>query len=248
MSRFRLTRDYCERLLEGYRQRPGSHTHAARLAGCHISTAKRAWRNGIKHSPWPEYQRPFQELIAEEQRAARAALADQKAREVELNAQAESARSQETRERVLEDLTEERVQETVLVRKARGATIVLLQNVGNVAAGVTALGVKVREALETRAAAPEALTLREASQVAGLIKQMATALRQANDAGQKAMEMTRLLVGEPTSIVGHKHLESVPTDEAAKRIEASARAMRRLQEKGIETVDGNAHADDPAFN
>lgn len=243
-----ITTEAAEALLGSFRASPGRWLSAARASGVHRKTAKKAWESGLSTCPDPKYHRPFQQIIAEEQVAARAQLAEQQERTTELTAQHEAKRQEATRTRAIDDLTTERVQETQLVRMARGSTMQVLANVAQLAQGLTALGGKVRAALEATAASPEELTLRDATQVVGLIKSMATALRQCNDAGQKVMEMTRLLVGEPTSIIGHKHLKDVSVEEARRRIDASARAMRRLDDAGIEMVDGNAHEADPKLN
>lgn len=242
MPRFKITKPYVDALLRGFRERPGVGAHAARLAGCTPSTARRAWLCGIQHSPWPEYRRPFRELIEEEQAEARAELRRLKELEEQHVARAEADRRQEARVRALEDLSEERVAETQLVRTARAGTLALLNSVTKMGVGAAALGDQVREALQRCAQDPEPLSLKEAVDVTRLVGRLSTALRQCNDAGQRAMEMTRLLVGEPQAIYGHQHLEAVGVQEAGERLAAAQRALEDLGARGLSVVDGNTQA------
>ena len=125
-----------------------------------------------------------------------------------------------------------------MVRLARSSAIVLLNNLSQVAAGAAALGKKVRGSLEGMAEREEPLTLREANSLTGMIGKLSTALRQCNDAAQKAMEMERLLLGEPGKIIGIARLEDVSINEAKRRVEAANRAILRLEEKGVSQLDG----------
>jgi hypothetical protein len=229
-------------MMGAFRTLPGNASHAARAAGVDPRTARKAWLHGLKTARDVKYHEPFREILDRERTETRARLAELEEQAAKMTHQAEAQRRQDVQLKAITDLTEERVQETQMVRLARAGTMVLLQNVTTISAGVTALGKKVRSALEARAASAEELTYREAAETVALVGKMATALRQVNDAGQKAMEMTRLLVGEPTSIVGHQHLESVSVGEARERIKAAERALVTLEEAGVQMVDGNTQA------
>jgi hypothetical protein len=190
------------------------------------------------------YHEPFSAIIEREQAEARARLQAQKERSDKLASEAEASRRKAAHERAIKDLTDERIRESQLVRAARDSAIVLLNNVGQVAAGMTVLGKQVRKALERRANSEEEITFSEANSVVALMNRLATSLRQGSDAGQKAMEMTRLLLGEPTSIMGVQHLESISVEEARQRIASSQRAIESLAEAGITMIDGNTNAID----
>jgi hypothetical protein len=189
--------------------------------------------------------RPFKKILEEEQIEIRARMKAVSENSVEIASQAEADRQQATHVKAIEDLTDERAHEAQLVRMSRAATLVLLNNITQVAAGASLLGKKVRQALELYADSPEPMTLKEAKDTTVLIGRLTTALRQANDAGQTAMEMSRLLLGEPTQILGIQHLESMGLPEAKRRVEAANRALVTLEEAGISMVDGNTQAADP---
>lgn len=240
-----MTRDVAEKLLEAFRASPTNGAGAARTAGCHAKTGRKAWAKGLKVIGFPQYNRPFKDILAEEQVEVRARMEAAQREAQRLAAQQEAERRGGAREKALEDVTKQRSQEEALVRSARAATLVLLNNVTNIAAGATALGQKVRRSLEEHAAVAEVLTLRQAKDIVAMVGRLSTSLRQLNDAGQKAMEMSRLLVGEPTKIVGVQHLEGITMAEAKQRVEAAQRAMARLEAKGISVLDGRAASLDP---
>jgi len=271
MPRRKLTKDYLDAMLQGFREAPGNARHAARTAKCTPKTARKAWNRGVPHCHWPEYHRPFAEIIAEEQMEARAKLQEAKETGQVQASAAEMQRAMEARAKALTDATENRVTEGKMVRAARNATLTTLAAVAQCSAGVAKVGAMVRKALEQLvvedgagvvcvvadpvqyAVAQDpvhlrALSIGEARSFTKTLASLGTALRQVNDAAQKSMEMERLLLGEPTSIVEHRHLENVSIEEAERRIAAAARAVAMLKEEGISTLDGSAAGLDPTLN
>ncbi len=243
-----ITSEVAEAMLESFRTAPGVALRAANQSGCHRRTAKKAWDRGLISCQDPKYHRPFEQILLEEQREVRARVEREEREASALAATAEASRRGNVHEKAIDDLTKQRSQEEQLVRNARAATIVLLNNVTNIAAGATALGQKVRSSLEAYGADQAKLTITQSKDVVGLIGRLSTSLRQLNDAGQKAMEMSRLLVGEPTHIVGIQHLQSIPMHEAKERIEAAQRAIARLDDAGLNVIDADPHSLDPELN
>lgn len=241
----RITQEVAEAILESFRKAPGLAQTAARASGCDRRTAKKAWDIGLRTCPDPRYHVPFRLLLADEQEEARARMANVAEASERLAVKAEAERKQNVRTVAIDDLTDERVHEAQLVRMSRDACILMLNNVTNIAAGAAALGTKVRASLKAYGAGPDPLSIREAKDVVVLTGRLSTALRQCNDAAQKSMEMTRLLLGEPTKILGVQHLENVPVDEAKRRIEAAARAVATLEDAGVQQIDGSTRATDP---
>ena len=224
-----ITEDRAARLLEEFRACPGSATLAARKAGFNYRTAKKAWEVGLMSCPNPQYHRPFKDIVLEEQREIRARIQREEKEASALVVTAEASRRQGVAAEVLTDVTKQRTQEEQLVRSARAATIVLLSNVTTMAAGATALGQKVRQSLEKHAKSEGDLSINQTKDVVSLVGRLATSLRQLNDAGQKAMEMSRLLAGEPTSILGIQHLTDISVEEARQRMEAADRALAEVE-------------------
>ena len=129
-----------------------------------------------------------------------------------------------------------------MIRFARGATMGLLVTLTNLSKGAARVGEGVKGALEKIGAQPE-ISARDAGHLVKLINTLATSLRQANDAAQRAMEMERLLLGEPTSIVGLAHLEGITTlDEAERRIRAAMDAVIHARQDGIKLEGDREHS------
>jgi DNA-binding transcriptional regulator YdaS (Cro superfamily) len=232
-----FTDERAEALLAAFRRAPGVAAAAARAAGCDPRTASKAWNVGLKtHAISSHYHRPFSEILAEEQEEIRARLIREEREAERLAVEAEVRRKGVVREEAVGDLTEERKQEAQLVRQARGSAILLLNSVTQTAAGLNKLAAKVKIALEE--AAQGEVTMKEAQQIVSLMGKLTTCLRQSNDAGQRAMEMSRLLLGEPTKIIGHAHLEGISIDDARQRIAAAARALKMAEQAGFDKVDG----------
>ena len=72
----------------------------------------------------------------------------------------------------------------------------------------------------------------------GILGRLTTALRQSNDAAQKALEMERLLLGEPTQILGVAHMDAITIVEAEEKLEAASRALSTIKGEGVSQLDG----------
>jgi len=244
----RMQNEAAERILIAFREAPGLAQTAAKVAGVDKRTARKAWEKGLASTNNPKYHEPFSQIIEREQVEARARLQTEETIATTKAGEIEAARRAQLQEHAQKDITEGRVQEASMVRMARSGAIVLLNTLAQVTAGASVVGKKVRKTLEDVGNDPNRdLTLKEANEVTKTLNRLTTSLRQASDAAQKAMEMERLLLGEPTNITGHLHvsLEPVPIDQARERVVQVERTLRTLEEEGIKVVDGNAAATDP---
>lgn len=260
-----LTRDLAEAILESYRAAPGNAKRAADHAGVHYRTARKAWRQGLRISGWLQYMQPFQEVIQREQLETRARMVEDEAKARQRSLEAEALRQQSVRTKAIEDVTNTRAAEGTLVRAARTTTGVTLGALAQTGAGVAKVSQLVRQALEALVVRGDAgvvcivndpiayqkersvggdgyqhlraMGIAEAKGYTKTLSTFATALRQVNDAAQKALEMERLLLGEPTKIVGIQHLETMTMDEAEKHVAAAQRAFNRLKDKGVDVLD-----------
>jgi len=218
-----------------FRARPGAFTAAAKAAGVSPATAKKAWETGYPNDPEP--RRPIKDLLAEEQEAARARMVDLERQTEALTAELEAKRQAEAKAKALEDANSSRVKEAQMVRGARAGAQALIATIGGVSGGVAQLAVKVGKALQTLAQSPDPLTMKDMTELTRVISTLASAMRQATDAAKSTMEMERLLLGEPTAIVGHVHLTDVTLDEAEKRMGAAMKALERAKRMGV-VVEG----------
>lgn len=234
-----ITKELFCKLVESYRQAPENYHRAAELAGCDPRTAKRAWELGFS---WAREEsgarRPIREIIGEEQELARARLEEERQAAARRAADDEQKKKAEVREKAARDATDARVQEAQLVRLARTASLQLLGTLTRVSTGAAKVGEHIARALDELASLdpvtkqPKKLTPLEMASMTRLMNSLTTSLRQANEAASRAMEMERVLLGEPTSIVGHVHVE-LNLEEAADRIAVAQRAIERARNKGI---------------
>lgn len=234
-----ITKELFQRLIESYRSAPQNHKRAAELAGCDGRTAKRAWELGFS---WAREEsgarRPIREIIAEEQELARARLDEERLVVAKQAAVEEAQRKAEIREKAARDATDARVQEAQLVRLARTASLQLLGTLTRVSTGAAKVGEHIARSLDELASVdpatqlPKKLTALEMSALTRLMNSLTTSLRQANEAASRAMEMERTLLGEPSKIIGHVHVD-LDMNEAADRIAVAQRAIDRARAKGI---------------
>lgn len=233
---------------ESHRHAPGAHTRAAKYASTAVATVRKAWETGWPNDLDPDMRRPLKDTIAEEQEHARARLVELETETARMAAELESKRRHDVAEKARQDANVSRVEEAQLIRVARGTVGDTLAGLANAAKGALALGRKVEETFSLWAAdTAKTLSLKEAKDVVSLLKDTAGAVKSITEAGHQAMQMERLLLGEPTSIVGHAHLKDVTLDEAERRIAASTRALERARRLNLlpasastSVVDGEA--------
>jgi hypothetical protein len=238
-----INNDTWQMLINAYRDRPGNATNAARLARVDWKTANRAWESGLHWMKQETFRKPIRELLAEEQEQARARLAmaeDHKARTIaEETAKLEASRKEQIVAKANDDRADTRVQEAQLVRLCRGSTIGLAASLAKMSKGVVDLSDRLREVLETigngydKDGNPRPLTPLEAKAAMGVIGRYATMVKQANEAAHDVVETERVLLGEPTAILGVKRIEEVTATEAEARLLAAQRAFERAKADGL---------------
>jgi len=237
-----------ERVLNAFRERPGIPYYAAKTTGVDIRTAQKAWREGLRTCDNPKFHAPFQEIVEREQVEARARLEREQQEISKRTIDQEVARRAKNVEEAQLDATESRAQESRLVRGARANVTVLLQSLARTNAALAKISARVQRSLEKLGDDPADLTIQESATVVQLLNKLSTATRQAVDAGQKIMEMERLLLGEPTSITAHIHADPISLMEAREKLEAAQRTIATLAEDGVRVIDGNPASLDASFS
>jgi hypothetical protein len=234
-----LSQEQVSKLLLSYRARPGDASAAAREAACDVRTARKAWDFGLTSTLGCE--RPLRDVIEQEQVETRARLEQMRAEQERQLSDEEAARRRKAAEQARTDATESRMQEAQMIRIARAGAAQLLASLTTIGKSTVVLGEKVRAAL-AETYSKEQITLPEANALVRLINSMATSMRQANDAALRAMEMERLLLGEPTNILGVVHAEALTLTEAEDRINAATEALQHAKTRGL-----IVNATQPAF-
>lgn len=190
-------------LLAAYRDTPGNHRFAAQQAGVFWRTARRGWEEG-----WPAYvwaARPIKDIIKEEQAIARQRSVEQDAvREASLQRELEDAsrriaeqsvQPQTDRELVRQHALETREAEALAIRLSRSNAIGLLTAMGDLVPSIQQLTKTVARQIET-------ITDMTPGSFVRLLREFASAVKMVNEATDAVIKMERLVLGEPTQILG----------------------------------------------
>jgi len=246
MPRHEIRQELWDKLIASFRIAPGNAGRAATAADCDYRTARRAWERGFWWAKHPPYRQPMREIIDHEQEIARARLAalrDESAVQIvkaeEQLAIDERQREIDRRRQAETDATDSVVEEAQLVRLARGSALSILGSMQSLAEGAAKVGIKVQESLASYCVVeadgtPRKLTPLELGSLTRVIASLTLSLKQAIDASARAMEMERLLLGEPSRIIGVRHsVDDVSMAEAARRIRAAYEALEAARAEGI---------------
>jgi len=232
-----------DKLLAAYREQPGVASHAARSAGVTRPTAQRAWDSGWPKMPYAKV--PISKLIDLERDIARsrmeledeaAELADDK---LMLDAERDRERSRQQAIRSRED-------EAKLVQAARVSVIMGLASAVKLGPAMQAVMQRMATEMTARASTPD-WTRSDRDEALAQMRRFATILQQLNSAGQTAMEMERLFMGEPEKVIGIVHeFESMPMEELMRAAGYTDGILRRAAARGLVGIDlpnGKANGD-----
>jgi len=235
----KITAERVDRLLESYRMQPSNVSRAAVSAEVTRKTARRAWNTGWPSAGIP----PMKETVHREQVAARAALLEVEQERVRARAEAEADRAWREAERAREDIVRARKAEAELVRAERGNILALIGVTSRVLRGAVKRAADLeRLVAEGKDVDGRPLTVKEQIDV---LWKLSRVMRQASEAAAVVFKLERVLLAEPTEIVGTVDLESMSAAEMIADIQrAFEAAMRIKQEHGIVVGDdGNGRTD-----
>lgn len=239
MSAHTISRKTYEKLLEAFRAQPSNVSNAARHAGCHRATARKALREGWPDAGW----HPIVEVLERDRVEARAALAEQA--KLERERVVEQRRQEQVDVLATKDAGESRAREVLLVRASRENVLGYQAGVNDLLHGQRKLAAMIRAQLEQAEKDNKPLPVREGVR---LMATIGAALRQGNEAAILAMRMERLLVGEPEALLG---VSDMTGRQAVAEVGKAQRALQRAAAKGYITVPeegelaGNLEAMEP---
>ena len=219
MARRVITQHLYDSLVIAYRERPGNHSNAAKVAGCERRMARRAFESGWAKAPWAV---PIKAVLEREQVEARALV--QSDRTSEYQRLAESQRLAQA------DAIEARAQEGKMVRMARGAAMALLSQSLKALKATQSLTARLEEQI-----ANGEMTI---DQVTKTIDRIAHSTQQAVAISKEAMRMERLHLGEPEQIVAMQ-LENVSTDELVSELQAIESVLRAASHAPVMITDAS---------
>jgi hypothetical protein len=202
-----------------------------------VRTVKKAWELGFRYTSYPAAHQPIREIIEAEEVYARAQMQEAQKQTAIKEAELERARKAEVSEKARKDAVEARVQEAAMVRLGRSSSIGLLISLNKLAQGIgkmaESLDVSMREiSKDTATGLPRKMGVVEMQRTAMLLNTLSSSVRQANEAAGKALEMERILLGEPTKIIGVQ-VESMTLAEASRTVRLAIEASERLKARGV---------------
>jgi hypothetical protein len=217
-------------LVAAFRAAPGNAAAARRAVPNLCSrTIRRAWSLGIAWANYPPARIPIRVTLEAEAEQKRAALVRE-----------EVAVATGVRKDARDDAEKTQLAEAQMVRLARASTTGLLASLVKISAGAAKVGDAVADSISSLGVVkdaegkPRLLTLQEVRGLVSLLARVGQTLKQVTDAAQGVIESERLVLGEPTQILGVVHrMDDITQEEADRRINAAVRALERVKTQGL---------------
>jgi hypothetical protein len=227
----RVDQETWDKLVAAYREDPGNYSHAARACLVQRKTARRAYEVGYPDRPWGA--KSIRQLLFEEQELARSRL-----QLVEDQAQLEDDRlvleAERNREAARQHALRAKEQEATLVAGSRAAAMRGLAAVMEAAPGIKAACVRLTAELEKLSLHDGDLSPKQLGAVSSITRRFSSTLRELVQAGQMAMEMERLYLGQPTEIVGvQTALDELPISDLVRMAGYQDEVLQRAAARGV---------------
>lgn len=227
-KRRRIKQETYDALVEAYRKVGANHAAASREVGCHRNTARKAWSKG-----WPEHDLdPIAHVIEVEQIQARAELESEEAQQRAELEQRIAEGDALAKEQARRDAIKARAEEGRLVRGTRVNVIALVENSRELLEGYKTLAPKVKRILADMDEGEI-----DVERAANILWRIATSARAASNAAMTVLQAERLLLGQPTEIVGVKDADDMDEDEALRELEQAAAAAERHRKRKLRKGD-----------
>jgi len=186
----RSTKEQWGKLVEAYREVPGGHQNAAKVAGVSRRTARRAWEEGFSWAPWGMV--PIEKMMEAEQRDARALVQKKYTHETAKRLQEEIERDQLAKQHSVEA----RADEGILLQLGRKTAGQVLGVVGAMTPGLRLLAQRMNEALMVHMAEGKVMTMGELQEALKLVEKSAIVIRNLAGATESLIEAERMYLGE----------------------------------------------------
>ena len=211
MAKRAITQSLYDKLVDGFRDKPGNYRSAAMRAGVDQRTSKRAWLWGWPTKPWAIPIKQYLEQEKEQIRIARQRAVEERA-----------IADEDSRAKIRQDAIDAQTQEALAAKAGRVNAIALANMISKLMPAL--IGVSERLATEIKNGAHTF----NPTQAAKLMQTASFVVRQANEAIRLAIEIERLRVGDPTDVFKITTDETDP-DEAVSTLMGMVRTLRRAR-------------------
>jgi hypothetical protein len=217
-----VTPELYEAILAAFRNHPGNFTTVAKVVGCAWRTAKRAWERGWV--PTKAYARPIKFVLEAEAEAIRAQRIT-----AELTAQrAEEDRRVAARVDAIQARQEEAEGAKAMRRNAIGLAV--LSN------KLLTASLLMSEEINRRVKDKATLEAMPMKDMRATLDMVSRAVARAQMAFRYAVEVERIIAGEPIAIVGVRSDKMTP-DQLVTELEGMARTLARAGKLNADDFD-----------
>lgn len=225
--KYALTKNEYDAMLGSLRQTPHSMNAAAKAAGVSWQVAKNAFEGVYEEEGYPA----IRDVLTAERRSARAALrGDGPARPEEMALLDDRAKRElEEQQASREHAVKVREAEGKMIEAVRGNVLGLLAKTGRMTKSMLQEVDTIEAALQSgKDPSGKPLTLDQRLKYLSTISRI---VKSATESARHALEMERLVLGQPTEILGVDVNNMTPADAAA-TIDLAGWALRRARESG----------------
>lgn len=223
----KITQEYFDSFVDAFRETPDNFNAVAKTTGCTWRTARKAWEKG-----WPRHNfPPIKEVLELERLEARAdRKAADDARLAELREQ-EDVNEAQIRAQARRDAIAARAEEAKMVKAARRSAVSLLEASRKLADGVADLAPQVRDAIKTLVVSAKDPDIDQIERIAKLLWRISISTRASSQTAFQILQAERLLLGQPTDIIGVTDLDRMGPDEAMAELENAAKTLERMKKR-----------------
>ena len=238
MARAKVDQEYYDKIVDAFRENPGVFIDVRQKTGVSRRTAKKAWDEGWPAKGFPPVKQTL-ELEALQSRKERTEAMDATIEALKKDKNIDEAA---TRAMARRDAIQARIEEGKMIKNARLSAIQLLESCKSIAASLADVAPKVATAI--RSLDVTGMGTKELEGVVRLLWRLSSSTRAASSTAWDILRSERLLLGQPTDIIGVQDMDNMSETEAMTELEEAAKALERM--KARQANRGNFHIIDGA--
>lgn len=216
MGRRALNANTYETLRQAFIVEPGNVENARKKAGCTWETAKQAWEHGWKNKPWAP---SIKKALEDEQHAVRA---------VRMRKELEAENLENDRRvQARLDAIQSRAEEAQGAKTSRKNAI----NLGIVSGKLVVLVDAMVNELHKKLTQPGVMANMTPVEIRKWIHTAGITVHRAEAVMRLALEIERIVVGEPIAVIGHR-VENMTPDSMVKELQGLSRTLERAGKMG----------------
>lgn len=223
----RIDQDLYDEIIDAFRENPGNFHAVSQAVGCSWRTAKKAWTEGWEKRNFG----PVEKVIELEELEARAVRLEEEEQKLARLREEEAVNDAHIRAQARRDAIAARAEEAKMVKAARASAVSLLEASRKLSNGIEALAPQVRDAIKSLALDAKDPDIDQIERIAKLLWRVSISTRASSQTAFQILQAERLLLGQPTDIIGVTDLDKMGPDEAMAELENAAKTLQRMRER-----------------